>query len=215
MKVITFLNSKGGVGKTTLALNLGVSILTSSLSKDVLFIDTDTQGSLRDWNNEDKGYDLVCATSRQSLFTALKMNMGYKRKGEQYAIIDTPGKINEVCGAAVAKSDLIIIPLKPNALDIRATILAIDLVSSVMSSKPSLKALFVINQATPNSNFRDETECALREIASPIPLAINNIYSRISLARCVSGGDSVMNSNDALAKKEINDLTNEILELLK
>ncbi|WP_342254199.1 ParA family protein [Spiroplasma endosymbiont of Zeiraphera isertana] len=44
MKIITFANSKGGVGKTTLTLNL-INIL-SQLNKKILVFDIDPQANL-------------------------------------------------------------------------------------------------------------------------------------------------------------------------
>ena len=45
MEVITFANPKGGVGKTTTALNLGVGLAQNTNSR-VLLVDADSQGNL-------------------------------------------------------------------------------------------------------------------------------------------------------------------------
>lgn len=52
-KIISFLNQKGGVGKTTISTNIAVSLQIDN--QKVLLVDSDPQGSLRDWNEANEG----------------------------------------------------------------------------------------------------------------------------------------------------------------
>ena len=47
MKVISVLNQKGGVGKTTISVNLSAALHDKGYS--VLLVDADPQGSSLDW----------------------------------------------------------------------------------------------------------------------------------------------------------------------
>lgn len=62
MKIISFLNFKGGVGKTTSTHSIGAGL--SSLGKKVLLIDLDPQGSLTFFCNDRK----LVGTSKDVLF---------------------------------------------------------------------------------------------------------------------------------------------------
>ena len=59
MVIISFLNQKGGVGKTTLAIHLATVLAERSR---VLLVDADPQGSALDWRAQragDSGFPVV------------------------------------------------------------------------------------------------------------------------------------------------------------
>ena len=66
-KVISILNSKGGTGKSTVATNLSRAL---QLDKEkVLLVDSDVQGTARDWRNinEDDSFLAVIGIDRPTL----------------------------------------------------------------------------------------------------------------------------------------------------
>ena len=67
-KIISFANQKGGVGKTTTAINIAASL--AAIKKRVLLIDLDSQG------NAGTGLGFVRATHKQSVYGVLMGNAG-------------------------------------------------------------------------------------------------------------------------------------------
>ncbi|WP_420841044.1 AAA family ATPase [Bathymodiolus platifrons methanotrophic gill symbiont] len=60
------MNQKGGAGKTTIATNLARALQT--INQRVLLVDSDPQGSARDWNAvSDGGLAPVIGLDRQTL----------------------------------------------------------------------------------------------------------------------------------------------------
>ena len=81
--VIAVLNQKGGSGKTTIATNLAHALKLADAK--VLLVDSDPQGSARDWNEANAGQLLpVVGLDRETLATDLKAIMG----GYDFVVID-------------------------------------------------------------------------------------------------------------------------------
>lgn len=213
MKTITFLNSKGGVGKTTLCLNVAHGIIKAQPLAKLLLIDADLQGSLRKWH--DKGLSdmqLLVADTRQSLATAKRMAC---EADIDYLLIDTPGTLIGLAGSSISISDLVVIPLRPSGLDIWETIDAIDLVKAAMHANPKLQAIFVINQAIVNSSLTLDVCCALAEAdATEIDLVKSVVNGRAVYSRSAKQGNSVFAHKDKHAINEIELLTQQILSRL-
>jgi chromosome partitioning protein len=214
MKVITFLNSKGGVGKTTLAINIERAI-RKYRNVRIVMVDADRQCSLTDWYSahSESHYPppytpVVNVSSRQTLQSAYQIAAQSKY---DYMIIDTAGKTQDMLGTALTMSDLAIIPIKPSALDVWSSIDTIDLLQSAYGRNPTLKAMLVLNQAIRNSTLNMEVASALAEIKEAPRLSPNFIHGRVAYARTINEGNTVFDSNDEAAKQEISSLTEEIL----
>ena len=105
MKIISLVNSKGGVGKTTLCINLAryvqmyhCSKLQSDINTKVLVVDTDPQGSLRDWHDAGGSnyLDIMIADKKSAV---VQLPQILKNSEYKYVFIDTPGTLNEIIGA--------------------------------------------------------------------------------------------------------------------
>lgn len=98
-KKISILNPKGGCGKTTLSSNLGSSLLLNGYK--TLLIDTDPQGTLRDWKSMDENDSqpqiiVIDRPNLQKDLTSIAINF-------DYLIIDGAAKLQDMITFAVKK----------------------------------------------------------------------------------------------------------------
>jgi chromosome partitioning protein len=115
-KVIAFVNSKGGGGKTTFAWQLGN--VWNARGRRVLFIDTDPQGTLSIFyaKRKEKGSMDGVSESLARLDARLKKA---RTDGYDFILLDTPGRMDEL-GPAIRNSDLIVSPVQPSGADYAA-----------------------------------------------------------------------------------------------
>ncbi len=116
-KIVAILNGKGGVGKTTTAVNLAA---TFAEEKKVLLIDADIQGSASWWferSQKGMGFDLSQETNPQLLSDLRKI------KGYDLVVVDTPPALHsEALAAVVASADYLILPTPCAPMDLAVLI---------------------------------------------------------------------------------------------
>ena len=125
MLVISVLNQKGGSGKTTIATHLARAFQLSG--HDVQLIDSDPQGSARDWAavRDDQPVPVV-GIDRPTIERDIKA-VSHK----DIIVIDGAPQAADLAISAIKASDLVLIPVQPSPYDIWA---ASDLVELVKGS---------------------------------------------------------------------------------
>jgi chromosome partitioning protein len=113
-KVISFVNSKGGAGKTTIAYCLGT--LWDVWKQHVLLIDTDPQASLSTFFGVRQGKGNMEAM--QISLAKLEGRLVKERDSGDHdmILIDTPGNLAEL-RPAIALADLVVIPVQASGAD--------------------------------------------------------------------------------------------------
>ncbi len=116
MHIVTIASSKGGVGKTTITLNLAEEAARSGAR--VALIDMDPQGSLGGWFElrEEKGR---LSLHRPSPRLANDIPI-LERAGYEWIFIDTPPALLSLIEQAIEVADLTIIPSRPGSFDLEA-----------------------------------------------------------------------------------------------
>jgi cellulose biosynthesis protein BcsQ len=147
-KVIAFVNSKGGGGKTTFAWQLGN--VWSAAGKKVLLIDTDPQGTLSIFyaKRQDKGSMEGISESLGRLDARLKRA---RAEDWDFIVIDTPGRLAEL-GPAIRAADLIVSPIQPAGADYAAFS---ETVGAVMGYRREDRILAIPNRVKTNTQASD------------------------------------------------------------
>jgi chromosome partitioning protein len=208
--IISLLNQKGGVGKTTLAVHLAVAFVNQK--KRVLLVDADPQGSALDWsaNRESKTSLPVIGLPKAILHKELpKMQSDY-----DFIIIDGSPRVYDVARSALMASDLVLIPVQPSPYDVWAAKEIVDLLEEIKPFKENLKNAFVINRKIVNTAIGRDVNEVLAEYN--LPVLKSQISQRVSFAECAAKGLTVLETDpDGLGSQEIKALVKEITEFLK
>ena len=200
MKIITVAHQKGGVGKTTLALNLAYCFKEGAR---VAIIDTDPQGSVS---------NIKPILEQHGIALIAPQDIDKVRNQYDIAVIDTPPYLSTTLPEFFKYSDFVLVPTKASVLDIMAIRATIKLLREAMKERPQLKASIVLNMVKSRSAITTEIKEILDEYKFPILNTM--VRDRVSYTRSpISGG--VFNTEDDKAKEEILSLTREIITQLK
>ena len=138
MKTVAFIAQKGGVGKTTLAVNLAVAA-----GKTALF-DLDPQESAVIWADRRQ-----IETPHVEFLTERRLSDGLKAASNQdfaLSIIDTPPAAGPQALTAAEAADLVLVPCRPSLIDLDAIRRTAQLIKSA-----GIAAYVVFNAAPPGA----------------------------------------------------------------
>lgn len=170
--------TKGGVGKTTLTLNLAAAAEAAGHGPAAM-VDMDPQGSLShiyNRRNRENG-PVMLALEGSDLPAAIA---AARRSGIRLVVIDTPPAFLDMTRACVTAADLVVVPARPSPLDLEAVGPTIDIAEA--AAKP---LLMVVNAAKSRTRLKGD---AARVLAQHGKVAPVDLIDRIAYSEAMIEG---------------------------
>ena len=203
--VISFVNAKGGTGKTTAAINLALAMAGAAPETKVALVDADPQRSCLDTlaGHERGNLSLYAAPDKPHLVI--------EALTEKVIVADTAGHSSESGWQVAAVSSLVVIPIGASPLDVRAvaaTVKALNVIKEKFN--PRLECRFLLNQMTPRTSLAGEIRATIERLY-PFQVMRTELATRQAYRQSLVDGLSVIEyDRHSKAAQEITALVVEI-----
>jgi chromosome partitioning protein len=203
--IISLVNQKGGVGKTTIAVNLASCL--SNMGYQTMVIDGDPQGSVLQWQSieNNRSFEVMhypVPFTKADLLPLIK----------KYAVlvIDAPPAMGEITRSILALADLAIVPIGPSPLDIWSSKETITLIKEIEKKNRRLRGMLLICRKIARTRVGREAREAMEGYETEV--FKTEISQRIAYVEAMISGYSVLEyAPTSEAAAEIRNLGREII----
>jgi chromosome partitioning protein len=211
--VISVTNLKGGVGKTTVSVNIAVGLALKDYS--VCLVDSDReQRSATEWrdNRTVASPQVTVVSVSEKQFTS---EIKALRDKFDIVLIDGVPQLSELAQYTIGVSDLVIIPITPSLIDYRGFETFYKKYKEIKTMKEEMggrvKGAVLINRVQRN-RLVNEIPDAVQSYG--ITLFKSRLVDRLAYKDTFTEGLSVLEYKDEKAKEETRLLIEEIIELM-
>ena len=183
--VIALIGGKGGVGKTTICVQLSAEFASRGLR--VLLADADPQQTAMDWAAvaESKGNTIPSVIA---VGDNLRTSLPSLSKSHDITLIDTAGRHSRRLAAALMIADMALIPVGASGLDVWALSSTFDTLAQARELRPDLAAAVVLNKA----NRTVVAKAALAALKDcEVPLCPVQLGTRTAYAESITQGEGL------------------------
>jgi chromosome partitioning protein len=209
--VISVINLKGGVGKTTLCVNLAVSF--AQQGKRVCIIDTDKeQLSAVKWagQRDDDKKNISVITVGDKLIREVQTHA----QNFDFVLLDGSPQLGELANNTLIASDLVLVPVANSVLEFWSMDNFAERFKQAKQLKESIggkiSGFVVLNRYNQNQNLSKEMREALKQFPE-FGVFNTTIADRVAYKEAMMQGLGVVEYKDPKAKKEIENLSQEVL----
>jgi chromosome partitioning protein len=204
---ILIASSKGGVGKSTLAVNLAASL---SKRGAVIIVDADPQGSAGKWAGQAEGSPLVPVVASGPRTTESAIESLHERY--DFVVVDSGGFDSCAMREAAAVADVMLVPTRATQSDVwELGDSMANIIAKAQPVNPALRVATVVNCAPTHYRNSDSDDVARALKGSPFEVLPVAIKDRKSWRHSLGSGASVAQTPDRKAQSELEQLTEEVL----
>lgn len=207
--VFCFGGQKGGVSKSTLAVNFACYF--SFKKEKVAILDCDMQGTATRWvedRKESEKKDIDCFQARGNVTATIEK----LRSQYDVVIIDTAGRDCEEFRRSLLLADFAILPFRPSQADLDTLPFVSSFLKEAQCLNLNLKARGVLSFVSTNIFGKERIEAEKYfEIHGDFPLLKSVIHDRKVYRDALSHGLGVVEMKDKRAKLEFERLMEEII----
>ena len=201
--ILIIASEKGGVGKSTIAVNLVIQSILEGV--DTLLVDADIQGSCNDFSV--KRDELEISPRIQVVMKRgknLHRELTDLKQRYQRIVVDTGGRDSPELRSALLVADAVLIPCRPSQFDLWASERIFSIIDTALDLNANLKPYVLIFQAHTNVNVTSSKDASHFLSEYPhIDLCSTIIYERQIWQRSILEGRSVVEFKSNKARTEL------------
>jgi chromosome partitioning protein len=211
--VIIIGSQKGGVGKSTLSINLCAAL--ANQGKDVMLVDSDRQSSSSNWAEDRAENPALPQVNFVQKYDNLRATLKDLNTRYEYVIVDAAGRDSKELRTGLVAANILLMPVRPSQFDLDTIPTLQTMVAEVKEElNPELKFKAVLSMASTNPVIHEaeEAEKYFQDCEDIDLLKVVIRERKVYRDSIYAGrGLGVIEMDNAKAKEEINKLMTELL----